>query len=436
MHYKCVNRISWWVILSIHILIPRTVMNKSWKYNFFFYIYTQTFRLIQTIYRCCNVISVSTHKHFDIFTIYIYVYIYIYIYIYIYVCVCVCVCVCSVMWFPAFNPTYRPVFNYSQNISVLSSCDFHVSTLNVENSSKHRYIIKTRTHRRCKPDLQQYDCVYIYIYIHIYAKLRNIIWYKSAMLYMMMDTLRWRHNGRDSVSNHQPHDCLLNRLFRRRWKKTSKLCVTGLCAGNSTGTGEFPHKWPVTRTMFPFDDVIMNIRATNTSAWQTMICSLTIEAAWHIYVSGNWAIIDSDCALSPLRCQAIIWINANLLFTGPLWANFSQVWIKIQQFSYKNMTYVITYSLPSPWPPPPSPRNLFEAKLMPQTDIAMTLSISIKRLFFLYLMLNCNYGCINDDQNNMVSKSAIHKGHFVAYSIKSDGFNQMTNKCLKYVRSE
>ena len=27
-----------------------------------------------------------------------------------------------------------------------------------------------------------------------------------------MPPLRWRHNGRDSVSNHQPHDCLLNFL--------------------------------------------------------------------------------------------------------------------------------------------------------------------------------------------------------------------------------
>ena len=52
--------------------------------------------------------------------------------------------------------------------------------------------------------------------------------------------LRWRQNRRDSVSNHQPHDCLFNRLFRRRSKKTSKLCVTGLCVGNSPGTGEFP----------------------------------------------------------------------------------------------------------------------------------------------------------------------------------------------------
>ena len=51
--------------------------------------------------------------------------------------------------------------------------------------------------------------------------------------------LLWRHNGRDGVSNHQPHDCLLSRLFKHRWKKTSKLRVTGLCVGNSPVTGEF-----------------------------------------------------------------------------------------------------------------------------------------------------------------------------------------------------
>ena len=56
----------------------------------------------------------------------------------------------------------------------------------------------------------------------------------------MCNSLRWRHNDRDGVSNHQPHECLLNRLFRRRSKKTSKLRVTGLCVGNSPGTGEFP----------------------------------------------------------------------------------------------------------------------------------------------------------------------------------------------------
>ena len=53
-------------------------------------------------------------------------------------------------------------------------------------------------------------------------------------------SLQWRHNERDGVSNHQPHDGLFNRLFRRKSKKTSRLRVTGLCEGNSPVTGEFP----------------------------------------------------------------------------------------------------------------------------------------------------------------------------------------------------
>ena len=64
-------------------------------------------------------------------------------------------------------------------------------------------------------------------------------WYCSDCGCHTRCSLRWRHNERDSVSNHQPHDCLLNRLFRRRSNKTSKLRVTGLCVGNSPGTGEF-----------------------------------------------------------------------------------------------------------------------------------------------------------------------------------------------------
>ena len=52
-------------------------------------------------------------------------------------------------------------------------------------------------------------------------------------------TLHWRHNDRGGVSDHQPCDCLLSCSFRRRSKETLKLRVTGLCAGNSPGTGEF-----------------------------------------------------------------------------------------------------------------------------------------------------------------------------------------------------
>ena len=45
----------------------------------------------------------------------------------------------------------------------------------------------------------------------------------------MIYTLHWRHNGRDGLSNYQPSDYLLNRLFRRRSKEI-----------HWAGTGEFP----------------------------------------------------------------------------------------------------------------------------------------------------------------------------------------------------
>ena len=47
------------------------------------------------------------------------------------------------------------------------------------------------------------------------------------------------NNIMSAMASHQPHDCLLNRLFGHRSKKTSKLRVIGLCAGNSPVTGEF-----------------------------------------------------------------------------------------------------------------------------------------------------------------------------------------------------
>ena len=43
--------------------------------------------------------------------------------------------------------------------------------------------------------------------------------------------IHWRHKGRGFVSNHQPHDCLLNRLFRGKSKKTLK----------------YPRHWPLSR---------------------------------------------------------------------------------------------------------------------------------------------------------------------------------------------
>ena len=71
--------------------------------------------------------------------------------------------------------------------------------------------------------------------------------------------LQWRHNGRDGVSNHQPHHCLLSYLFRRRSKKTSKLRVMAFLREIHQWPVNSPHKGPVTRKKFPFDDVIIHM---------------------------------------------------------------------------------------------------------------------------------------------------------------------------------
>ena len=68
----------------------------------------------------------------------------------------------------------------------------------------------------------------------------NIQWTWTIISMVAVITLQWRHNERDGVSNHQPHDCFLKRLFRHKSNKTSKFHITGLCEGNSPVTSEFP----------------------------------------------------------------------------------------------------------------------------------------------------------------------------------------------------
>ena len=94
-----------------------------------------------------------------------------------------------------------------------------------------------------------FPITYLYIYISVLWRLPDdedmrwlayILGCRCLSVKYASTPLHWRHNDHGGVSNHQPHVCLLNRAFRRRSNKMSKLRVTGLCAGNSPGTGEFP----------------------------------------------------------------------------------------------------------------------------------------------------------------------------------------------------
>ena len=139
--------------------------------------------------------------------------------------------------------------------------------------------------------------------------------------------------------------CLLNRSFRCRSKKTSKLRVTGCVRGV---TGEFPAQ--MARNA---ENVSIRWRH-HTVFWRNVpMISYHIDATCimynknstiknhrgrvtHIYVS-KLIIIGADNGLSPGRRQAIIWTSAGILLIGPLWTNFSEISIGILTFSFKKM---------------------------------------------------------------------------------------------------
>ena len=80
-----------------------------------------------------------------------------------------------------------------------------------------------------------------------------------------MKTLQWCHNKCDAVSNYRRLDCLLNRLFRRRSKKTSNGQKRGKCFHLITsrislnGCGCCSYVW---RKIEKMSEVKKNINAT------------------------------------------------------------------------------------------------------------------------------------------------------------------------------
>ena len=88
---------------------------------------------------------------------------------------------------------------------------------------------------------------YIDIVLTLSIKIRqswdHLISIKGIPILVRQDlyiALQWSHNEHDGISNHHNLNHLLNHFFRCKSKKTSKICVTGLCEGNQLVTGGFP----------------------------------------------------------------------------------------------------------------------------------------------------------------------------------------------------
>ena len=76
--------------------------------------------------------------------------------------------------------------------------------------------------------------------------------------------LQWRHYEPGGVSNHQRLDCLLNRLFSAVQRKDQNSAPLAFVS-EFTGDRWIPRTGPVTRKMFPFDDVIIE---NNDDIWK------------------------------------------------------------------------------------------------------------------------------------------------------------------------
>ena len=120
---------------------------------------------------------------------------------------------------------------------------------------------------------------------------------------------------RDGVSNHQPHNCSPNSLFRCRSKKTLKLPVTGLCEGNSLAIGEFP-----TQRASNVENVSIwwshHVFSQLSLIWN-MLCSVVLNH-WGqamlqqcIYTT-EWVLTGSDDRFPPVWHLSFISVNANL----------------------------------------------------------------------------------------------------------------------------
>ena len=125
----------------------------------------------------------------------------------------------------------------------------------------------------------------------------NIVksWHLAYALYrsQYVDSLLWRHNECDSVSNHQPHDCLLNRHSDVDQRKHQSSALLALCARNSPGPVNSPHNGSVTRKMFPFDDVILWWWFV---AQKVYLCVSMSHAFWCSYNDATW---ECWCLKSP-----------------------------------------------------------------------------------------------------------------------------------------
>ena len=89
--------------------------------------------------------------------------------------------------------------------------------------------------------------------LYIYIKFRAIIYSLRNLQQTASISLWWRHNGRDGLTI--VYSTVYSAADQRKHQSSASLAFV---RGIRQGPVNSPHKGPVTRKMFPFDDVIMS----------------------------------------------------------------------------------------------------------------------------------------------------------------------------------
>ena len=184
------------------------------------------------------------------------------------------------------------------------------------------------------PNFHRNMCPNVPITTHSFMKTKPTIWFHA---------LQWRPSERDNVSNHQPNDWLLNRLSNKSQSYASLAFVRGIHRGPANS----PHKWPVTRKMFPFDDNIMDdgIVMDRISYYLCFVRVATWYTSWMASNEGLSCLF-VVCPNKLLDKQLISWskeqMNAPVSSTGLcLWTTptidaMMRLGLLISEFSWTN----------------------------------------------------------------------------------------------------
>ena len=138
-----------------------------------------------------------------------------------------------------------------------------------------------------------------------------------------IDTLQWRHNGSQLTSITIVYSTVYSDADQRKHQSSASLAFV---RGIHRGPVISPHKWPVTRKMFPFNDVIM----IKIWLWYSLIL-VACECSFHTCTRDNKefefefqddsvVVVVLECTLccSPERYSynSVWWINSWYVFSN------------------------------------------------------------------------------------------------------------------------